>query len=303
VTVPQNVESRPDAGDVRAAIETNDSRPFPIATHLLANVLSGERIARELHGHRSGTGWMACCPAHNDRSPSLSISEGEGGKLLVKCFAGCKQEAVIDALRSCGLWPHDPSQLWPRAGGPSTAQSGRIVAAYDYRDESGRLLFQVVRIEPGKRGKKKDFVQRRPDGVGGWIWKTGVRQVLYRLSEVLEAAIVFIVEGEKDVETLRSWGFVATCNPGGAGKWRNEYSETLAGKSVVVVPDRDEPGWAHARQVVEGIRPYAAGVVVIDLEDAKDVSDWFQRHSEVELLSLLDSVWQRKEAALNGEAR
>lgn len=66
--------------------------------------MKAEAIAKALGGRRVGTGWMACCPAHDDRMPSLSVREGEGGKVLVHCHAGCDQAAVIDGLRARGLW-------------------------------------------------------------------------------------------------------------------------------------------------------------------------------------------------------
>ena len=142
-------------------------------------------LLQGLQARRSGSGWMARCPAHEDRNPSLSISIGQDGQILVHCHAGCKQTDVIAALRDRDLWKenHQPERV--------------ITATYDYTDEDGQLLYQVVRYVP------KDFKQRRPDGAGGWIWRKGDRQVLYHLPEVLEAPIVFIVEGEKDVEALR----------------------------------------------------------------------------------------------------
>ena len=123
----------------------------------------------------------------------------------------------------------------------------KIIETYPYRDERGELLFEAVRFEP------KGFMQRRSDGNGGWLYKLGdVRRVLYRLPELLASAKsgkpVFIVEGEKDVETLRENGFVSTCNPMGAGKWRDEYSEDLKGRSVFVfIADKDKhQEWAEA---------------------------------------------------------
>jgi 5S rRNA maturation endonuclease (ribonuclease M5) len=146
------------------------------------------------------------------------------------------------------------------------------VAVYDYVDEEGRLLYQVVRLEP------KDFRQRRPDGRGGWIWNLdGTRRVLYRLPEVLaavrEGREVWIVEGEKDVEALRAAGVTATCNPGGAGKWSPEFSEVLRGARVVVVQDKDEPGYRHAQQVVASLLPVAASVRLVEARVGKDVAD------------------------------
>ena len=63
-------------------------------------------LAKALGARRSGRGWVAKCPAHNDRNPSLSISGADNGKILVHCHAGCSQDAVIDALRARGLWPN-----------------------------------------------------------------------------------------------------------------------------------------------------------------------------------------------------
>lgn len=64
-----------------------------------------ETIARALGGRRSGSGWVARCPAHDDRQPSLSIGCGRDGAVLVRCHAGCEQEKVISALRARGVWP------------------------------------------------------------------------------------------------------------------------------------------------------------------------------------------------------
>ena len=138
-------------------------------------------IVNALCAQRSGSSWMARCPAHDDNNPSLAIREVDG-KVLLHCHAGCTQRSVIDALTDRGVWR------------PERTENPRIVCAYDYTDECGRLLYQVVRYEP------KDFRQRRPDGCGGWVWRKGERQVLYRLPEVIEAPIVFVVEGERDVE-------------------------------------------------------------------------------------------------------
>ncbi|HJZ95901.1 MAG TPA: DUF3987 domain-containing protein, partial [Candidatus Solibacter sp.] len=155
----------------------------------------------------------------------------------------------------------------------------RRAREYDYKEESGKLLFQTLRFR-----HPKDFRQRRPDGNGGWRWNLdGVRRVLYRLPELLAAKNtdpkrpVFIVEGEKDADKLRQLGAVATCNPMGAGKWRPEYSETLRGfDTVVVIADKDDAGRAHAEQVAASVAPVVGHVKVIELPDerVKDASDF-----------------------------
>jgi putative DNA primase/helicase len=67
--------------------------------------MTAERIAKALGGRKGGGGWTARCPAHHDRKPSLSINDGDDGKVLVCCHAGCTQDAVITALRQLDLWP------------------------------------------------------------------------------------------------------------------------------------------------------------------------------------------------------
>jgi 5S rRNA maturation endonuclease (ribonuclease M5) len=215
---------------------------------------------------------MAKCPAHDDHNPSLSIREKDG-KVLVHCHAGCSQDAVLATLNARGLWQ------------PEDIANRRVVSAYGYTDERGKLLYEVVRYEP------KGFKQRRPDGSGGWIWTKGGRQVLYRLPEVLEAPIVFVVEGEKDVETLREYGFVATTNAGGANApWLPSYTQALAGREVVLVPDADTPGRKRALRITRALLGHVAGkITVFEPDGAKDISEWFgQGHSELELIELID---------------
>ncbi len=125
----------------------------------------------------------------------------------------------------------------------------------------------------------------------GWIWRKGERQVLYRLPEVLEAPIVFVVEGEKDVETLRDQGFVATTNAGGANAhWVPQYTDALSGREVILIPDNDTT-WAQAcAEYSARSLGKVARLVVLELEGgSKDVTEWFDAgHSELELISLLD---------------
>jgi len=162
---------------------------------------------------------------------------------------------------------------------------GPIVETYDYRDETGDLLYQCVRHEP------KDFSLRRPDAQGGWVWNVAsTRKVLYRLPEVLEAAIVFLVEGEKDCETLRAHGFVATTNVGGAkARWLDEYTDSLRGREVVIIQDADVPGRQHALNVARALIGIASKLTIIELENAKDITEWFESgHKELELIALID---------------
>jgi 5S rRNA maturation endonuclease (ribonuclease M5) len=251
---------------------------------------------RNVCEERSGQ-WSASCPAHEDARNSLSIGEGRDGRILLKCHAGCATEAV---LRGAGLSFSDLYSTSAASNGRNGhAQNGHvangkpkprgeIVKTYTYRDEAGQLLYEVCRMEP------KDFRQRRPNGLGGYLWSTkGVRKVLYRLPQLLAAdaaKVVYIVEGEKDVLRLKSLGKLATTNAGGAGKWRDEYSVTLAGRHVVIIPDNDQPGRDHARQVAASLKGQAASVKIVelpDLSDKGDVSDFLDNDGTVEQLEQL----------------
>ncbi|MBU4399979.1 MAG: hypothetical protein KKE86_11670, partial [Planctomycetes bacterium] len=228
----------------------------------------------------------ARCPGHADDRASLSISAGDDGRTLLHCHAGCALDAILGKV---GLTKRD---LFSSNGDGRAPTAKREVAVYDYRDEQGDLLFQVVRFDP------KDFRQRRPKEGGGWEWKLGdTKRVLFRLPELLAAdpaATVFVVEGEKDCDRLAALGLVATTCCGGAGKWRAEYNVHFAGRPVVVLPDADAPGRKHAQQVAAALHGTAASVKVVKLPgiaDKGDVSDWLDAgRTTDELTKLVDAT-------------
>ncbi len=161
----------------------------------------------------------------------------------------------------------------PKANGTANGKR-RMVATYDYRDEAGVRLFQVVRYLP------KDFRQRKPKAGGGWDWSVkGVRVVPYRLPKLLAepARPVVVPEGEKDCDKLTQIGVLATCNAGGAGKWTAEHAEFLRGRRVIVIGDNDEPGRKHAQLVARSLHGIAESVRIVELPnlpDKGDASDW-----------------------------
>lgn len=166
-----------------------------------------------------------------------------------------------------------------------------IAATYDYCDENGRLLCQTVRFATGR----PRFMQRQPQG-RDWNWsitRPVVRRVLYRLPELLASDpddVVWLVEGEKDVDTLRRGGLTATTNIMGAGKWQPEYSEFLRGRHVAIVPDNDETGRRHAAAIDKALAGIAASSVALPLPglaEKGDVSDWLSRgHTIDDLIEL-----------------
>ncbi len=218
-------------------------------------------------------GWQVTCPAHEDRTPSLSVTAGRDGRVLLHCHAGCSKADIVAAD---GL---ELADLFER-------RNGRVeVAAYDYVDEQGELLFQCVRFYP------KHFSQRRPrrsDTCGcekcrkrkdpDWIWNLHkTRYVLYRLPKVIEAvqagATIYVVDGEKDVRALERAGEVATCGPMGAGNWRPEYAEPLRGANVILVADRREDGYEDVRRVAASLEGVAASVAMVAAAEGKDAAD------------------------------
>jgi hypothetical protein len=242
-------------------------------------------LARQLKAKRSGSGWIARCPAHEDHRESLSISEGEDGRLLAHCHAGCSFEQII---RAAGVEPEKPNG---RDRG-TTKPKGRIVATYDYHDARGEIVFQVVRYAP------KDFRQRRPDGNGGWIWGRGNTPPLpYRLPQLLNANEVFIVEGEKDADNLAKLGLAATCNPGGAdkdgeggSKWPVGFGRYFDGRHAILVPDNDDARRRHVQAVAKKLHGKAASIRILELPDLPpkgDVSDWLAAAGTRDLLEEL----------------
>lgn len=236
----------------------------------------------------SGSDWFETrCPFHEDTRPSFAYHRPTGNW---KCHAGCGEGDVFRYLMRSRKTDFRGAvgYLGERLGIEPPAAGHESVPTYDYRDEAGDLLFQVVRF-----GGKK-FRQRRPDGNGGWVWRLDdVRRVLYRLPDLLARPDepVFIVEGEKDVERLHAAGRLATTNPGGAGKWRTEYAASLKDRDVIILPDNDTPGCLHARDVARSLCETAASVRIVELSDLSnkgDVSDWLAAgHTLAELDTLI----------------
>jgi len=249
------------------------------------SVYYGERLPKL---PQRGREWRGPCPVHGGKRDSFAVNPETGAAY---CHSSCAKgwNPITFEQEIHGGTPKEAVERVKRIIGrvdPAPVRK-RIVATCDYVDEDGQLLFQTVRYEP------KTFRQRQRNGKGGWTWNVkGVRIVPYRLPKVLGADQVIIVEGEKDVHTLEELGYVATCNPMGAGKWRDEYSEFLRGRDVVILPDNDVPGDQHARQVASSLEGLAKSIRILrlpDLPSGGDVTDWIRAGGKHEQLAELIS--------------
>lgn len=218
-----------------------------------------DKILAQIPCKKQRSGYKGRCPAHDDRSASLSIGEADD-RVLVYCQAGCKTEDVLAAvgLKFSDLFPEKPEPEPP--------------VYYTYTDREGLPAYRKVRKFP-----KQFFIERLEDS----RWVTGLNGKapdLYNVVRVIDAVrsgkAIWFVEGEKDADTLARKGVVATTNILGAGKWHDSYSKTLKGAKVVIVADKDKAGYEHALKVYEALR-HGCKVKVVEAKDGKDASDHF----------------------------
>ena len=268
-------------------------------------VLSKLQKVKEI---KTGRQWKACCPAHDDTSPSLDIGLGRDNEVLLHCKSGgCTSSSVAAAL---GLTMGDlftpktsykparakpePPKLCSESFNP-VPRGYRRASMYDYVKADGELLYQVVKYEHDS--KKKEFRQRRPIE-GKWAWSlNGTQRILYRLPHLLEASddsFVFVVEGEKDADRLIDEGVFATTTSGGAGNSNKTDLGPLSDRPVILVPDNDDAGRKHMKDLASQLHGVAESVRILNLPELPskgDVSDWLdQGHDTEELLTLADLV-------------
>lgn len=263
---------------------TRDATTPCIHVTSLRLMLISEFLNRLNGVSKSGGGYVALCPAHDDNQNSLSI-RSTAGKILVKCFAGC---TAVDIIESLSLTMADLRETTdPPKSGTREKTEFTIAKTYDYRDEMGELLYQVVRLEP------KDFRQRRPKG-DGWVWKLDdVRRVVYHMPELVDVARVVWVEGEKDVDRLWSLEIPSSTSVAGSNSWRSEYAEQLyrlGVRELLAIPDNDSPGEQYAAKVVTDCARVGIESRVVTLPNLPprgDVSDWLDMGNTKEALQKL----------------
>jgi len=227
------------------------------------------------------------CPFHQDRRASFSVNLETG---LWNCKAGCGSGGLKDFRARLSAQLPKPNGHSPEPPKIHLAARRTVEATHEYTDAEGNVLFSKVRY-PGKK-----FALQQPNGTNSLEGVTA--RPLYNLPAVLAVKHVVMAEGEKDVDRLtqvfrkaRMKDWAATTNFDGAdGKWRDEYTNALAGKEVVLLPDNDEPGRRHAELFAREASLAASKVRYLtlpDLPEKGDVSDYLDSHSDKNFIALL----------------
>ena len=218
-------------------------------------------LSRLKNVSKASGGWKACCPAHNDRSPSLSITEGSDGRILIKCHAGCTAQQVVAAmnLTMADLFPVSTDTFnFPAIAGKSarTAQYRskkpmRETSFHPYKKD-GQLHAGVFRFDPadGSGGKQYVPVHSTPDG--GAVGDPLDCWPLYRLEEIQAHPDepVFLVEGEKAADALAELGLLVTTSAHGSNAWKKTDWSPLAGRDLIAMPDNDDAGRKYIEDVI-----------------------------------------------------
>ena len=270
-------------------------RPYGVADG--ADRLTLADAARALGAQREGKGYRAPCPVHGGDGFNLALDPAaDGAGFVAFCHSHrCDGRAILDAIRAkVGRAPAPARTGASGAGGTL----GALRAEYVYRDAAGAPVGIVRRYDaPGG----KTFRQFHPDGKPGA--PPALRTTPYQLPAVLKAITngraVVVCEGEKDADAVRdALDLAATCNAMGAGKWTAAHAAHLAGaKSVLVLPDNDAAGAAHARHVARTLlaldpAPRVKIVELPGLEDKGDVSDWLSAGGTRETFAALVKATQ-----------
>jgi putative DNA primase/helicase len=269
--------------------------------------MTAAEVARALGGAKChGAEWDARCPAHNDANPSLSLRDGDDGKILFRCHAGCSQQQVFDALRARGLLERrsNGQDHHPRAKPETALDNGKDddwrsifpppVEAhepaellntlghdtlYPYYNQDGRIGAYVARYE-ARNGKRKWF---QPvsygvlGGVASWYRKAITNnRPLYHLDQLAARpdAMVLVCEGEKSADAAAEPFPACVCTTwqGGTGAVAKTDWSPLANRPAIIWPDNDATG-RKAAAAIHRMLPHASVLRVDDLPPGGDAYD------------------------------
>lgn len=221
-------------------------------------------------------------PTREDKNPSLSISVSDDGRILIHDHGGATAEEVLHkvGLKMRDLYPED---MQCPAASYSRGDKRRSAAIYQYLDKNGNLVAEKVRYEP------KAFGWRVPMAGSGYDYHKPKNVPPYNLPVLAKSLFVFLVEGEKDVDTLTKIDVPATTLPDGAtnGRWQSQYTDYFVGKAVIIIPDNDKVGQDYAESAQKALSKVALKCATIDLKkwwpeipEKGDVSDYIAAKGE-----------------------
>lgn len=236
------------------------------------------------------------CPFHDDKKPSLSVNRADGVFYCHGCGEGGKLEQLARKLGVAApnlvtpdVSPKSTSTPEVQAGQSKLKKSWSHAKEYVYHDEDGS---PVLLVGVDGTGESKRVRQYHRDGEE-WFSGAANKKVPYNLAFVLDTVSIpmpiYMVEGEKDVETLGAYMIAATTNPCGARKWPKDeqFNGYLRGADVIIIPDNDEPGRIHANQVAESLKGIADRIRILNLPglaEKGDVTDWVEDGGDVTVL-------------------
>lgn len=258
-------------------------------------------------GHNCAEAYQCKCPAHADNQASLTVSLSKAGKIILKCHAGCSTEDILNAVGlnyndlfsdskeqlSCldkKAWYYATQYEWTDESGTKHKGYGegvKVAAVYTYRNGDGKELYSKVRFEGGAIPGKliRYYTIDRANDTATSCKREDAERVLYRLPEFQKekdkVRTVYIVEGEKDCETLRKMGgcFGCATTPGGASDWREDYARYFKGLNVVILRDNDNAGLKFAQRIARDLKHYAYCVKIVNPStlDHGDVTDYLTK--------------------------
>lgn len=261
-------------------------------------------LAKLPDAQRDGDGWKARCPAHDDHTPSLSINIGDDDRVLVKCWAGCSFDAVVNAmgmtkrdLFTPATVPHQRQRpnpkdkpsfpTWEQAIAAYSVKLGLPAKAFGYHDRDGKMVGVI-----GRWNKPDGSKEIRPIRLNcsGWLQEAMPEpRPPYGLPDVIAATgRIYIVEGEGCADAALRIGLTATTSPHGSKSAAKADWSVLAGKSeIVLMPDNDAAGEQYVADIIEIVSrltspPRIKILRLAGLPPGGDIVDWLDQRDATE---------------------
>ncbi len=277
----------------------------------MKNKITAEQVAAFLGGKKTGSGYTCRCahPSHDDNNPSMTVTDGDDGKLLIYCHSRqCNATEILQELNRAMGNGGEITTPKPAIGKIKTKSNasmkfvrlsemmGPNKTHYIYKNADGSECFRAIKSDLGEG--KKTFLQISALDDGRYRFGRPDVFVIYNLPEVVKNknSLVFVVEGEKDVDTLAGIGIVATTNSGSLNSVKDFDYSPLGGKSVCIWPDHDDTGEQFCDAIVKAvsgidnrvitlrvIRPYGEvdeKNIAQDPNNKKDATDWIIEQRE-----------------------